>query len=130
MPSPVVTFRTSSEQLDHLKAQAEKQGKTVTKIINEAIESAKPIEPIVGDLLKDLTEGSGLSAGEIINFIILDWWVRNAVEQEMFGTALSHPFWKVGPGQFVDDFDELYLFLRQKYAEMLQDVLGRAGDSK
>ena len=110
----VATFRIDPERKAHLQALAQKKGLTFTDNISNAIEDVVPVPLIVKDTLRDLSKGSGIHPVEILNLAFIDYMARTKTELDKFGQMLSNPFWKVGPGGFLEDHDELYLFLKQR----------------
>jgi len=96
----------------------------------QALADAVPIPFIFKDTLRDLSKGSGIKPGELMNLVFIDWQARNCVEQEKLGNILSNPFWKVAHGGFLEDYDEIYLFLKQRYEKTLDDKLTAGNDNK
>jgi len=113
---------------DRVKQLAAKENMDSEDFVQETMANMAPVPPIIGDHLALNAQALGLNPGDSINYGLVDHMARQSVELELLGGVLLNPFWKVGKGGFVANYDELFLLLKDSYRKALLEAAPRLMD--
>lgn len=115
-----VSFRVSPEVKSQLTQQANSCKQSLsTHLQNLLAGQLEPVPQIVQNGIEQFSKITGIPKHDCLTYMIIDFLAKHYAEQSYLGESIINPFFYVGPGDFLRNFDDLYYALVDEYKSFI-----------